>query len=52
MNEQVDPKAKPVAAPFFVRFLEQQEALAVNTDVKAGKPNYTLKYPSDGDEGT
>lgn len=36
--------------PFFVRFLETQETLQVETDVKAGKPNHTLKYPSDGDE--
>ncbi|MFN0245030.1 MAG: microviridin/marinostatin family tricyclic proteinase inhibitor [Planctomycetota bacterium] len=36
--------------PFFVRFLETQEALVVESDVKAGKPNHTLKYPSDGDE--
>ncbi len=47
MKEQVDVK---VATPFFVRFLEQQEVLAVNTDVKAGKPAQTMKYPSDGDE--
>ena len=48
MKEQVqDPKPQ---VPFFVRFLEQQEALVVKTDVKAGKPNQTMKYPSDGDE--
>ena len=46
MKEQVQQQPKPT--PFFVRFLEQQ--LAVQTDVKAGKPNHTLKYPSDGDE--
>lgn len=50
MNEQIKAEPKPIEAPFFVRFLEQQEALAVQTDVKAGKPNYTMKYPSDGDE--
>ena len=33
--------------PFFVRFLESQETLAVQTGVKAGR---TLKYPSDGDD--
>ncbi len=46
--------------PFFVRFLEAQEALQVKTDVKAGRPPgggghgpplVTLKYPSDDDEG-
>lgn len=47
--------------PFFVRFLEAQEALQVRTDVKAGKkpgggggggpPIVTMKYPSDDDEG-
>jgi hypothetical protein len=47
MKEQVKEQ-QPKPAPFFVRFLEQQ--LAVQTDVKAGKPNYTQKYPSDGDE--
>jgi len=41
---------EPVQQPFFVRFLEQQQALAVQTDVKAGRPNYTMKYPSDDDE--
>ena len=49
MQEQVKEQ-QPKPAPFFVRFLEQQQALAVQTDVKAGKPNYTMKYPSDGDE--
>jgi len=48
MEEQVkEPQPKPVEVPFFVRFLEQQEALTVQTGVKAGR---TLKYPSDGDE--
>jgi len=49
--------------PFFVRFLEAQEALQVRTDVKAGPkpgggggggggpPIVTMKYPSDDDEG-
>jgi len=45
MKEQV--KEQPNPAPFFVRFLEQQEALSVETGVKAGR---TLKYPSDSDE--
>ena len=49
------------AVPFFVRFLESQEALEVRTDVKAGggghggggggPPIVTMKYPSDDDEG-
>src|SRR5688572_29202046 len=48
MEEQVKkPQPKPVETPFFVRFLEQQELLAVQTGVKAGR---TLKYPSDNDE--
>lgn len=41
MKEQVQ---KPSPAPFFVRFLE------VQTDVKAGKPDQTMKAPSDRDE--
>ncbi|MSR63530.1 MAG: microviridin/marinostatin family tricyclic proteinase inhibitor [Planctomycetes bacterium] len=49
MNTPQAQESKPVQ-PFFVRFLEQQQALAVQTDVKAGRPNYTLKYPSDSDE--
>ena len=43
--------------PFFARFLEGQDALAVRTDVKGGKPPSsnppvftTQKYPSDDDE--
>ena len=35
MNAQ---EPKPVQQPFFVRFLEQQQVLAVQTDVKAGRP--------------
>jgi hypothetical protein len=46
MNEQVKEQPKP----FFVRFLEEQQALVVQTDVKAGKPDQTMKYPSDSDE--
>ena len=46
MNEKTQEQPKP----FFVRFLEQQQALAVQTDVKAGRPPQTQKYPSDGDE--
>lgn len=49
MKAQGKEEPKPAQTPFFVRFLEQQE-LTVSTDVKAGKPNHTLKYPSDGDE--
>ena len=47
MTEQVK---KPEPKPFFVRFLEQQQVLTVQTEVKAGG-NHTMKYPSDGDEG-
>lgn len=36
--------------PFFVRFLENQEYPQVQSDVKAGGPRVTLKYPSDSDE--
>jgi len=52
MNEQVDEPVKE-PKPFFVRFLEQQEALVVRTDVKAGRPpeDVTQKFPSDSDEG-
>jgi hypothetical protein len=50
MNAPKAQEPKPVQQPLFVRFLEQQ--LAVQTDVKAGRPNYTLKYPSDDDEGS
>lgn len=46
MDDQVK-KPEPRPDPFFVRFLEQQEALEVKTDIKAGR---TLKYPSDSDE--
>ena len=45
MKQEVE-KPKP-QVPFFVRFLEQQEVLVVQTDIKAGR---TLKYPSDTDE--
>jgi len=47
---QPKEEPKPVQVPFFVRFLEQQQALAVQTDVKAGKPDQTMKAPSDRDE--
>ena len=40
--------------PFFAKFLEKQaeetEELEVETDLKAGRPITTLKYPSDRDE--
>ena len=36
--------------PFFARLLEAQQLDQVKTDLKAGKPEHTLKYPSDGDE--
>jgi hypothetical protein len=49
MNEEVkEVQPQPDPTPFFVRFLEQQEALAVQTGVKAGR---TLKYPSAGSWG-
>jgi hypothetical protein len=38
-------------SPFFARFLEGQRDLKVKSGIKAGRPNYTMKYPSDGDEG-
>lgn len=49
-----EPIQDPTPEPFFARFLETQEALQVETDVKAGvrPPNVTMKYPSDNDEGT
>jgi hypothetical protein len=50
MNAEKPQEPKPAHEPFFVRFLEQQQALAVQTDVKAGGPKYTMKYPSDNDE--
>jgi hypothetical protein len=34
-------------APFFAKYLEQQEVPNVKTNIKAGQ---TLKYPSDRDE--
>jgi len=48
--EKPQEQPKPVTEPFFVRFLEQQETLAVQTNVKAGGPKVTMKYPSDNDE--
>ena len=53
---------KKPEVPFFVRFLEAQETLQVQTDIKAGRPPggggggggppiVTMKYPSDDDEG-
>ena len=49
---------KKPEVPFFVRFLEAQETLQVQTDVKAGgppdppggPPMVTMKFPSDDDE--
>ena len=41
---------RPEHAPFFERYLERQDLPAVRTDVRAGKPDQTMKYPSDGDE--
>jgi hypothetical protein len=49
MQDEVKEQRPKSKIPFFVRFLEQQEALAVQTGVKAGK---TLKFPSDTDEWT
>jgi len=50
MDEQVKEQEKE---PFFARFLEQQDSLQVQSDVKAGGrfPIVTMKYPSDDDEG-
>lgn len=36
--------------PFFARYLEGQDYPAVQTDVKAGIPGGTNKYPTDIDE--
>lgn len=36
--------------PFFARLLEVQKLDEVQTDLKAGKIERTLKYPSDGDD--
>ena len=36
--------------PFFARFLEGQEFPQVKTNVKAGRPPVTDKWPSDGDD--
>jgi len=47
MQDEVKEQRPEPKVPFFVRFLEQQEALAVQTGVKAGR---TLKFPSDTDE--
>ena len=49
---------KETEAPFFARFLEEQEFPEVESGVKAGPftlkhnddVNHTLKYPSDNDE--
>lgn len=46
--------------PFFVRFLESQDYIQIETEVKAGPGgghggghggHVTMKYPSDDDEG-
>lgn len=54
MNPRVEQdRNEPVRVPFFVRFLEHEEKLAVQSDVKAGKgdpPEQTMKAPSDRDE--
>jgi len=50
MKEEIvvkEQRPEPRKEPFFARFLEPQEALEVQTGVKAGR---TLKYPSDTDE--
>lgn len=43
---------KASSVPFFARFLSKQveTGVKVKTGMRAGKPNKTLKYPSDGDE--
>lgn len=50
MKKKVRKERKEV--PFFARFLEGQFP-RVKSDLRAGKkpPFYTLKYPSDDDEG-
>jgi hypothetical protein len=50
MREQVQQQQPKPATPFFARYLEQQEVVSVRTDVKAGKPDQTMKAPSDRDE--
>jgi hypothetical protein len=37
--------------PFFAKYLEGQDLPKVKTNVKAGRPFVTLKYPSDNEEG-
>ena len=46
MKKQKSPEPRPSQQPFFTRFLEDQEL----SKVSAGKPDQTMKYPSDGDE--
>lgn len=41
-----DKKQEVPTKPFFARFLEKQELRGVG----GGKPNQTLKFPSDNDE--
>ncbi len=36
--------------PFFAKFLEGQEFPNVKTNLQAGRPLVTHKYPSDNDE--
>jgi hypothetical protein len=42
---------KKQRSPFFARFLEGQQFPQVKSNVKAGKPPISLKYPSDDDTG-
>ena len=37
--------------PFFARLLESEKNLEIKTGVTAGRPDQTMKFPSDDDEG-
>lgn len=42
-------KIKKTKSPFFSKFLEEQKIENLN-ELKGGKPDMTMKYPSDNDE--
>jgi hypothetical protein len=55
---EMKESTKDHVQPFFARFLEGQEFPNVSTDLKAGQggppgggQHYTMKWPSDDDEG-
>ncbi|MCI0366162.1 MAG: microviridin/marinostatin family tricyclic proteinase inhibitor [Phycisphaerales bacterium] len=50
VNDVKDDQPNTEQRPFFARFIEGQGVPNVRSDVRAGKPNQTMKYPSDGDE--